>query len=130
MKSPHRKSTYSPEAELGYVLVDALVGLVIATISICTFSVALHDALVRSRSSDYYEHAALVAESVMSNLGGQIPIRAGVTSGIVDGMNWTLTISPIEPASGSVMLNNVDLEVRAGSAGPTLEVDSRRIGPA
>ena len=111
---PSPSAAPRPPADQGSVLVDALVALGILTITLTLASQAVQAGLQRSRRQEEVRMAQLVARSHLAEVGADIPLAAGRTSGQDGPLAWTVTIEP-EGVAAALWAASVEVESPDGS---------------
>ena len=102
-------------SDRGSVLVDALVGLGVLTITLTLAAQAVQSGLHRSRRQEDVRMAQLVARSRLAAVGADIPLAAGRTTGVDGAMSWVVTVAP-EGAGASLLAVSVEVKDGQGSS--------------
>ena len=98
----------------GFSLLEILVAFAILSLSIGVLLRIFAGGGHLSKTADDYYRAVITAETLMTGLGVETPLRPGVTQGITEtGFRWTATVIPypINPQllgaqTGAPMMNN------------------------
>lgn len=98
----------------GFSLLEILVAFAILSLSIGVLLRIFAGGGHLSKTADDYYRAVITAETLMTELGVETPLRPGVTQGTTEtGFRWTVTVSPypINPQllgaqAGGPMMNN------------------------
>jgi hypothetical protein len=98
------------------VIAAAIVALVLAT----TFQV-IADSARRHRAVEIHRRALLVAQSEMDDVGADIPLTEGRTTGVSGDLAWRVDITPYEAegganSAGALWKVTVAVRPRAGGA--------------
>lgn len=85
----------------GFSLLESLVALAILAVSLGAITSIFATALRAAAEADAITRATLAGESLLSRVGGQIPLAAGVSSGELDGrLRWRATATPFQGDEG------------------------------
>jgi general secretion pathway protein I len=71
----------SDQAEAGFTLLEVIVALAILALSLAVIFETLSNAIGRTAQSDAITHARLLAQSLLAQVGREIPTGVGETSG-------------------------------------------------
>ncbi len=78
----------------GFTLIEALVALAVATLSVVGFYQALSQGAFMEQRAGWQAEQMLVATQVLDRVGVDIPVRNGLQdNGNSRGLDWTLTIA-------------------------------------
>ncbi|WP_245232311.1 type IV pilus modification PilV family protein [Thiorhodococcus minor] len=81
----------------GFSLLEVLVAFAILAISLGVMMEIFSRASIITIASAQYSQAATLAESVLSEVGADIPLEEGITSGTTDsGFEWELSIQAVD----------------------------------
>lgn len=81
----------------GFSLLEVLVAFAILAISLGVMMEIFSRATLTTVISAQYSQAATLAESVLDEVGGDIPLEEGIVSGETDsGFTWELSIQPLD----------------------------------
>ena len=84
------------KAEDGFTLVEVLVAFVILSGAVILSFQIFADGLRRLSAVEARTKAVNVARSELARLSSSRNISEGVTTGTTDGVNWKITVTPIE----------------------------------
>ncbi|PJI84925.1 prepilin-type N-terminal cleavage/methylation domain-containing protein [Yoonia maricola] len=115
-------------AAKGFTLIETLVALAIAAVVINGFYSALSTGALLERRADEQARMVLVASTLLDQVGVDIPLRLGNSSGQTDGVTWQLVISNVPAADmqlGTIYENelifvSVSVTDPTGSAAPVV----------
>jgi hypothetical protein len=127
---PRRKTA---RCDAGEIFMESVVATaVVAMIMIAMFRV-VSDAAIHSRMSEQRRVALLVAKSELAEVGSEIPIASGESSGVSGDMAWSVQVSPYSDDSGASSVGalwSVDVSVRPRQGGRSLvRLRTLRLGP-
>jgi len=93
----------SSDTAAGFTLVEVLIAFVIMTIVLGALFRAFSGGLRGLDTSEGYAIAAMQAQSKLDEIGSDIPLEPGITTGTFDnGDEWELDISPFDlPGQGA-----------------------------
>jgi general secretion pathway protein I len=90
-----REPSHSPSESRGFTLVEVLVAFAILALTLVVLLQAFGGGLRAVSASERYLMAAMLARSVLDDVGAETPIVAGEGSDdIGDGYRWTTRIAP------------------------------------
>jgi len=101
--------------DAGEVFVESLVAAAIVAMIMVTMFRVVIDAATHARMSEQRRVALLVAKSELADVGSEIPIESGESSGVSGNLAWTVEISPYSDESGASSVGSlwaVDVSVR------------------
>jgi type II secretory pathway pseudopilin PulG len=102
--------------DAGDIFVESMVAAaIVAMIMVATFRVVT-DAATHARMNEQRRVALLVAKSELAEVGSQIPIASGDSSGVSGDMVWRVQVSPYSDESGASTVGalwRVDVSVRS-----------------
>lgn len=112
-------------AQHGFSLLEVLVAFAILAITLGVLMQIFSRATITTIASAQYSQAATIAESVLNDVGVDIPLEAGAVSGSTNsGFDWEVTIQQMtlgddafaEPTATPYRVNATVLWVDAGRA--------------
>lgn len=81
----------------GFSLLEVLVAFAILAISLGVLMEIFSRATLAAVTSSHYSRAASLAESLLNDVGSEIPLTSGAVSGESDeGFSWEITIVPVQ----------------------------------
>jgi general secretion pathway protein I len=105
-------------AQAGFSLLEVLVAFSILALSLGVLMQIFSGAMRNAVLSDQYSQATLLAQSKLSSVGSEEPLRDGETQGSFEnGMRWRVTVTPYEeiPAEGAEQAEEEEPAVRPAS---------------
>ena len=111
------------EAEDGFTLVEVLVAFVILAGAVILSFQIFADGIRRLSAVETQTKAVNVARSELARLSASKNISEGVTAGTTEGIDWKITVSPIDgiAANGASTMRPFKVEVRAVDAADKTE---------
>jgi general secretion pathway protein I len=86
-----------PLRERGFSLLEVLVAFAILAVSLGVMMEIFSRATVATIASAQYSQAASLAESILSEVGGELALEKGLVSGETDsGFSWELSIQEMD----------------------------------
>ena len=130
IERPRRKPARRDGGEI--FLESVVATAVVAMIMIAMFRVVT-DAAMHSRMNEQRRVALLVAKSELAEVGSEIPIASGESTGVSGSMAWSVQVSPYSDDSGASSVGDlwaVDVSVRPRLGGrPLVRLRTLRLGP-
>lgn len=81
----------------GFSLLEVLVAFAILAISMGVLMEIFSRATLATLTSSQYSRAASLAESLLNDVGAEVPLEGGAVSGESDeGFSWEITIVPVQ----------------------------------
>ncbi len=109
------------ERERGSVLVDALVAIGVMTVTLALAAQVVGEGARRTGAVERSRLAALEARSRLAEVGGDIALAPGRSSGTDDDLVWTVDIAPRPAAAAARSGPLLDISVTVGGPdGPPL----------
>lgn len=108
----------------GSILIESMVAAAVLALILGAAYQILGDASRRSARADLQRSALLVAQSRLATLPLDEPVSAGVSTGVIDGLQWRIAV---EPREGSAMRVRVGVAER-GARRPLASLESVRPG--
>ena len=97
MNSPQRKRPIRSQAASGFTLLEVLLAFVIFALSFAVVLEIISGSIRNTVHAKEYTEVALIAQSVMDQVGLDIPLESGTrSSGEVGDYRWELEINPFE----------------------------------
>lgn len=123
----------SDKGERGAIFVESLVAsAIVAMIMMAMFRV-VSDAAAHTRMNEQRRVAVMIAQSELADVGADIPIAPGETSGSQGDFAWTVDISSFSDESGASSVGalwSVSVSVRPRWGGRSLvRLHTLRLGP-
>jgi hypothetical protein len=120
-------------AESGSAFVEAIIAAAIVAMALGATYRVIADSTARDRAAAARRTALMVAQSTLENVGADIPLVPGDTSGQSAGMTWRVEITPYgdsEAANPVGELLRVAVSVSAPNGGPSqVTLQSVRLVP-
>ena len=107
----------------GSALIESMIAAAIVTLALGTTYQIIADSVARERLAQARSGAYLVAQSELADVGSEIPVEQGQTSGVSGPFAWRVEMSPFETGqatSSAGALLRVTVSVRAREGGPEL----------
>jgi hypothetical protein len=115
------------------MFVEAMIASTIVAMVLATLFQVMADSAERSRALEERRLAVLLAKSELADVGADIPLAAGVTSGVAGPFVWRVEVTPYAAegeASAAGALLKAAVSVRPRRGGPALaRVASLRLAP-
>jgi type II secretory pathway pseudopilin PulG len=110
-------------SDQGSAFIESLIAAAIVCLALgATFQV-IADSTGRARQNQARGAAYLVAQSELADVGAEIPLQPGKTSGVSGPFAWTVDMAPFETGQASSTagaLLQVTVQVQARQGGPQL----------
>jgi general secretion pathway protein I len=127
-------------ADPGFTLIEVLVAFAIMAIALGTLFAVFGSGLRRGGQIEAERNALAVAQSVLADIGGEIPLADGKAEGEAPGgMRWRVDIQPYAVEAGQTQQSAPALPVRAhevavavswgGGAGQVVTLRTLRLAP-
>ncbi len=87
----------------GFVLIEALVALAILGATLVLVNRTLAAGWTLQHRVDLEVQARGVARAVLTEMGATSPLRSGVTTGVEQGINWRVEVSPYDAGGASAV---------------------------
>jgi hypothetical protein len=120
--------------ETGSVFIESVISAAIVAMAMGATLNVVADSAARERKAEAHRTALLIARSELADVGGEIPLAAGETSGVAGDLIWRVQVSPYGgegEASAAGALYRVSVSVRERAGGPDLAaLDTLRLGSA
>jgi general secretion pathway protein I len=88
------------QGEDGFTLIEVLVAFAILSLALVGLYDTLGGAYMVARSSRMQEEALAAGRSQLDRIGGDVPVRTGMLSGLLsDGSPWEVVIIPIRASA-------------------------------
>lgn len=109
----------------GFTLIEVLVALAILSLTLVPLLQIYSRAAGNAKTADLYVRASAVAESVIALAGVETALAPGASSGrAADVFEWTLTVRPYSPQSGTESGTGTEATMAAGLAVEIYEVEA------
>jgi type II secretory pathway component PulJ len=110
-------------SDRGAVFVEAMIASAIVAMVLAALFQVMADSAARNRALEQRRMALLVARSELADVGADIPLAAGATSGVAGPFSWRVDITPYTAegeASAAGALLKTAVSVRQRGGGPEL----------
>ena len=118
----------------GSAFIESMVAAAIVAMTVGTTFQVIADSVSRQRLTQARRSAYMVAQSELADVGVEIPIAQGQTSGVSGPFAWQVEVSPFQTGqsdSSAGALWRVNVSVRDRSGGPELaSLQSLRVARA
>ncbi len=107
----------------GSAFIESMIAAAIVALALGTTYQIIADSVARERLAQARSGAYLVAQSELADVGAEIPIEAGQTTGVAGPFAWKVDLSPFETGqtvSTAGVLLRVSVSVRSRAGGPEL----------
>jgi len=113
----------------GIALLEVVIAFAILAMSFAAVLQASGRSNVLQGDATAAIHAASVADSLLADLGGPVPLRPGTVHGVQEGCRWSVTIAEAGRAAAGAVLLQINVHVAwDGSRGERrLRVDTLRM---
>lgn len=117
--------------EGGWILVDAMIAAAVVAVTLGATLQAVASSARRQGDVALHRRALLLAQSELADVGADIPLEIGESSGVAGGLLWRVDVAPYQDQGGATpagTLMSVAVSVRPRVGGPVLvELDSLRL---
>ena len=115
--------------DAGEVFIEAIIASAIVAMALGATYRVIADSAARDRGLEARRAALMIAQSEMADVGAEIPLAPGQTSGVIGALVWRVTVSPYAEATAAGALWKVAVAVSPRSGGPALvTLQSLRLG--
>jgi len=95
----------------GFTLLEVLVALIILGLATVFLSTTISESLFRASKVDDDDRATTLADSLLDQLGLDVPVQPGITSGLAGNLVWRLLVEPYPNPTNPVQLDLVNLTI-------------------
>jgi general secretion pathway protein I len=124
-------------SEAGFTLLEVIVALAILAVSLGVLFPTFSDAVQRAGQSESIAEARLLAQSILVQVGNEIPVKAGEAAGDdASGLHWRLRQKPYGDSAdrarwlAPVMEVSVEVSWGAGLPVRSISLSTLRLAPS
>ena len=120
----------TPEREQGSVLVEAMVAAGVMAMTLAVAYRAAGDGALRTQAADRSRLAVLEAQSRLAEVGGDIALAPGQSSGRDGDIAWRVDVAPAAAQGAGARLLAVSASAGPRDGPPRVTLRTLRIAPA
>jgi hypothetical protein len=128
------RRAHSPEKahDSGSALIEAMVALAIVAMMLAVSYRTVGESVLHARAAEASRTAAMIAQSRLALVGGEIPLASGQTTGVDGDFEWRVDVAPADAAPsamGRLMAVNAGVRER-GDRADRVVLHTLRLAPA